>query len=88
MPPTAVALARSWGVTDVPFGDLDELLELAGYRVDATPQRNDVLLRLVEIGRTDDLARADRAAARAARPAGGRSPAPAAAGLTTGRSRS
>ena len=35
--PRVVARARAWGVTDVPFADLDELLVLAGYRVEGTP---------------------------------------------------
>lgn len=54
--PPLVARARAWGVTDVPFDDLDELLELAGYRVENTLERNDVLVRLVEIAHTDELA--------------------------------
>ena len=54
--PRVVARARSWGVTAIPFDDLDELLALAGYRVEGTPAHNEVLLRLVELARTDDLA--------------------------------
>src|SRR5215213_5301031 len=54
--PRVVARARAWGVTGVPFGDLDELLVLAGYRVEGTAAHNGVLLRLVELARTDDLA--------------------------------
>jgi hypothetical protein len=54
--PRLVARARAWGITDVAFESLDELLELAGYRVENTPERNDVLVRLVEIARTDELA--------------------------------
>ncbi len=54
--PAAVALARSWRVTDVPFADLDELLVLIGYREVRTVVANDTLLRLVEVARHDDLA--------------------------------
>ena len=54
--PRLVARARAWAVTDVPFDDLDELLALAGYRVQSTPARNDVLARLVAIARRDELA--------------------------------
>jgi hypothetical protein len=54
--PPLVARARAWAVTDVPFEDLDELLVLAGYRVESTPEGNDVLARLVAIARTDELA--------------------------------
>ena len=44
------------GSPTCPFDDLDELLALAGYRVEDTPTRNDVLVRLVELARTDELA--------------------------------
>jgi len=54
--PRVVARARAWGVTDLPFTDLDELLVLAGYRVEGTAAHNAVLVRLVELARTDDLA--------------------------------
>jgi hypothetical protein len=54
--PALVTLARTWRVTARPFDDLDELLALAGYRVEDTPERNDVLVRLIEIARTDELA--------------------------------
>lgn len=54
--PRVVAIVRGWGVTDVDFADLDELLVLAGYRVESTPARNDVLVRLVDLARADDLA--------------------------------
>ena len=54
--PNLVALARTWRVTTRPFDDLDELLILAGYRVEDTPERNDVLVRLIETARTDELA--------------------------------
>jgi hypothetical protein len=52
----AVARARSWRVTDEPFGDLDELLLLLGYHTAHTPACNERLLRVVEIGRWDELA--------------------------------
>jgi hypothetical protein len=51
-----VATVRSWGVTSRPFADLDELLELAGYRVAGTAENNEVLRRLVTLARHDDLA--------------------------------
>jgi len=54
--PRHVAEARGWGVTDVPFADLDELLALAGYRVEGTAEHNAVLVRLVRLARSDDLA--------------------------------
>ena len=54
--PDAVARARSWRVADEPFEDLDELLLLLGYRAAHTPVCNERLLRVVEIGRFDDLA--------------------------------
>ena len=57
-----MARARSWGVTDRPFADLDELLTLAGYRRRRRRLANDVLARLVAVARHDDLADADRAA--------------------------
>ena len=51
-----VAAARRWGVTARPFADLDELLRLAGYQVAGTAERNEVLLRLVAVAKSDDLA--------------------------------
>jgi hypothetical protein len=54
--PDAVAQARSWGVTEEPFEDLDELLGLLGFRTEHTPAQNERLLRVVELGRHDDLA--------------------------------
>lgn len=54
--PIAVARAARWRVTDERFGDLDQLLALAGYRTTHTPARNEVLLRLVALARRDDLA--------------------------------
>jgi hypothetical protein len=54
--PAAVARALGWGVTDVAFDDLDELLALVGYHHPPAADRNDALVRLVEIGQDDDLA--------------------------------
>jgi hypothetical protein len=54
--PDAVARARSWRVTELPFADLDELLVVLGYRAVHTPAHNERLVRVVEIGRRDDLA--------------------------------
>ncbi len=54
--PATVTQARSWAVTDAPFADLDALLVLAGYGAEPDPQGNDVLRRIVEVGRCDDLA--------------------------------
>lgn len=54
--PAAVARAAAWRVTDERFGDLDELLTLAGYRTAHTPAGNAVLLRLVALSRRDELA--------------------------------
>jgi hypothetical protein len=51
-----VARARSWGVTSVPFADLDELLALAGHGTARTPEANAVLGRLVDAARVDELA--------------------------------
>ena len=51
-----VATVRSWGVTPLPFADLDELLGLAGFRVAPTSEHNEVLLGLVAVARHDDLA--------------------------------
>ncbi len=51
-----VAGARRWGVTARPFADLDELLRLAGYEVAGTAEHNEVLLRLVAVAKSDDLA--------------------------------
>jgi DNA-directed RNA polymerase specialized sigma24 family protein len=52
----AVARARSWGVTDRVFADLDELLALAGHGTERTAEANAVLGRLVDAGRVDQLA--------------------------------
>ncbi len=54
--PRVLATVRSWGVTDRPFDDLDELLALAGYRVPLSAATNAVLVRIVERAATDDLA--------------------------------
>jgi hypothetical protein len=54
--PAAIGRARSWGVTDVAFGDLDELLVLAGYAGDRTPAQNEVVRRLLARSEHDDLA--------------------------------
>ena len=54
--PRVVARARSWGVTGRPFADLDGLLALAGHGTARTPEANDVLGRLVDAARVDDLA--------------------------------
>ena len=51
-----VATVRSWGVTVQPIADLDELLQLAGYRVAGTAEHNAVLHRLVTVAKHDDLA--------------------------------
>ena len=51
-----VARARSWGVTNVPFADLDQLLALAGHGTARTPEANAVLGRLVDVARVDELA--------------------------------
>jgi hypothetical protein len=52
----AVARARSWGVTDVAFTDLDGLLRLAGFGAAHTATGNEVLRRLARLGRHDELA--------------------------------
>ena len=54
--PDAVDRARSWGVTDVAFTDLDELLRLAGFGATSTASGNEVLRRLARLGRHDELA--------------------------------
>ena len=54
--PDAVDRARGWRVTDVPFADLDDLLRLAGFGADHTATGNEVLRRLVRLGRHDELA--------------------------------
>jgi hypothetical protein len=43
-------------VTDEPYADLDELLALLGFRTVHTPSHNERLVRVVEVGRRDDLA--------------------------------
>jgi hypothetical protein len=54
--PSAVARARSWQITDVEFDDLDGLLRQAGYEVASTRRCDDVLRRLLHVGRHDELA--------------------------------
>jgi hypothetical protein len=54
--PDAVARARSWGVTDGAFSDLDGLLRLAGFGAAHTASGNEVLRRLARLGRHDELA--------------------------------
>jgi hypothetical protein len=54
--PELAALARAWGVTDLPFDDLDGLLTLAGHDVVGDPRCDDVLRRLVELAPSDVLA--------------------------------
>jgi hypothetical protein len=54
--PRVVARARRWGVTDRPFADLDGLLALAGHGTARTPEANEVLGRLVDAARVDELA--------------------------------
>jgi DNA-directed RNA polymerase specialized sigma24 family protein len=51
-----VAAARGWRVTPCHFDDLEELLALAGYQCAATPERDEVLRRLVERAVDDELA--------------------------------
>ncbi|MBA3289833.1 MAG: sigma-70 family RNA polymerase sigma factor [Acidimicrobiia bacterium] len=52
----AVAQANAWSVTDRPFGDLDQLLRIAGHWVSRTTETNEVIGRLVVVARTDQLA--------------------------------
>jgi hypothetical protein len=54
--PSAIATARSWHVTDVPFADLDELLALAGAGRPTTTASEAVLDALVRTARTTPLA--------------------------------
>jgi hypothetical protein len=54
--PAAVAAARSWHVTDVAFGDLDELLALAGAGQPTSAEADAVLDALVRVARTQPLA--------------------------------
>jgi hypothetical protein len=54
--PSAIARARTWGVTAATFADLDDLLVLAGYAGERTPDHNEVLRRLLAIATGDDLA--------------------------------
>ena len=54
--PDVVERARNWGVTDVPFADLDGLLRLAGFGAASTADANEVLRRLARLGRHDELA--------------------------------
>ena len=54
--PTSWTRARSWGVTDVAFADLDGLLRLAGFGAASTAAGNEVLRRLARLGRHDELA--------------------------------
>lgn len=54
--PSAVARARTWQITELPFADLDQLLAHTGYRVAPTRVRNDTLTALVAAARHDDLA--------------------------------
>lgn len=51
-----IARARSWGVTERSFADLDELLACAGYCRPSTAESDEVLRRLVAAARDDDLA--------------------------------
>jgi hypothetical protein len=54
--PSAVARARSWQLTHAWFDDLDGLLQLAGHGVASTAQSDDVLRRILHVGRHDELA--------------------------------
>lgn len=54
--PDAVRVARSWGVVDTSFTDLDELLGLAGYEQPSTAHTEHVLLELVLRARDEPLA--------------------------------
>jgi len=54
--PHVLRTVRRWRVLDVPLADLDTLLVSCGYRAAPTPGRNEVLGRLVEQARHDDLA--------------------------------
>jgi hypothetical protein len=54
--PAAVAAARSWHVTEVPFADLDELLVLAGSGRPTSADADAVLAALVRTARTTPLA--------------------------------
>lgn len=54
--PAAIEHARSLGVADAVFDDLDGLLRLAGFGVSATPAADAVLAGLVRHAADDDLA--------------------------------
>ncbi|MCU0259434.1 MAG: hypothetical protein MUE78_00305 [Ilumatobacteraceae bacterium] len=54
--PAALRTARSWGVTDRPFDDLDELLVLAGAGRPTSPEGEATLVGLVGAARTSPLA--------------------------------
>ena len=54
--PGTVERARAWGVTDEPIADLDELLERAGFRTAPSAVGHEVLRRLVDVARDDELA--------------------------------
>jgi hypothetical protein len=52
----ALERVGAWALTPGPVTDLDAVLAAAGYRQPATRARNEVLHRLVERARSDDLA--------------------------------
>ena len=54
--PDVRATVTSWNLTSPPIGDLDALLAATGYRVAATDAHNEVLRRLLDRARHDDLA--------------------------------
>lgn len=51
-----LATVRSWGLTDEPFGDLDQLLALAGFGGEATAATDEVLVRLMRRANDGGLA--------------------------------
>jgi len=54
--PDAITRARSWGLTDQPVGDLDELLALAGFEVAGDAATEACLRELVLLAAVDPLA--------------------------------
>lgn len=54
--PAVLAHTIAWHVTDTPIEDLDDLLRMCGWRTTPSPAANELLRRLVEHARTDELA--------------------------------